>query len=71
MLAGIAVAGARRRSAEASCARARAEAALSRVFAPVSGKILKMYAHPGDLAGAGGPLDLAEPSRIDVVADVY
>jgi len=67
----IALAEARLRSAEAACAKARADAALSRVFAPVAGKILKIYAHPGDLVGADGLLDLADLSEIDVVADVY
>ena len=37
----------------------------------MAGKILKIYAHPGDLVGAEGLLDLADLSAIDVVADVY
>jgi HlyD family secretion protein len=67
----IALAEARLLSAEASYARAQADAALSRVFAPVAGKILKICAHPGDLIGAEGLLELADLSSIEVVADVY
>jgi HlyD family secretion protein len=67
----IALAEAHLRSAVATYARAREDAALSRVFAPVAGKILKVYAHPGDLVGAEGLLDLADLSDIEVVADVY
>jgi HlyD family secretion protein len=67
----IALAEAHLQSAVATSARAREDAALSRVFAPVAGKVLKVYAHPGDLVGADGLLDLADLSSIDVVADVY
>jgi HlyD family secretion protein len=67
----VALAEAHLRTAQAELARTRADAALSRVFAPVAGKILKIYARPGDLVGADGLLDLADLDRLDVVADVY
>ena len=47
------------------------DAALARVTAPIAGTILKIYARPGDQVGADGLLDLADLSRLDVVADVY
>jgi HlyD family secretion protein len=67
----VAVAEAQLRSAESSLARARADAELSRVRAPIAGTILKIYARAGDLIGNDGLLDLADLSRMDVVADVY
>jgi len=67
----IAVAEAKVRSAQAASARARTELALSQIFAPISGKILKIYARPGDFAGSEGLLDLADLDHLDVVADIY
>jgi HlyD family secretion protein len=67
----IAVAQAKVRSAEAGSERARADAALCEVLAPISGKILKIYAQPGDLVGPEGLLELADLDRMEVVADVY
>ena len=67
----VMVAEAHLRTAQAALAKARADAALSRVFAPAAGRILKIYARPGDLVGADGLLDLADLDRLDVVADVY
>jgi len=67
----VTVAEARLRTAQATLARTRADAALSRVFAPAAGRILKIYARPGDLVGADGLLDLGDLDRLDVVADVY
>ncbi|MBL6076396.1 efflux RND transporter periplasmic adaptor subunit [Belnapia sp. T18] len=58
-------------SAEAALAKARADATLSRVTAPIAGTILKIYARPGDQVGSDGLLDLADLTRLDVVADVY
>ena len=37
----------------------------------MSGKILKLYAHPADPAGADGLLDLADLRQIDAVVDVH
>jgi len=67
----VVVAEAHLRTAQAALARARADAALSRVFAPAAGGILKIYARPGDLVGPEGLLDLADLDQLDVVADVY
>ncbi|HVC61184.1 MAG TPA: efflux RND transporter periplasmic adaptor subunit [Acetobacteraceae bacterium] len=67
----VAVAEAHLRTARAALVEARADAALSRVYAPVAGRILKIYARPGDLVGTRGLLDLADLDRLDVVADVY
>jgi HlyD family secretion protein len=67
----VAVAEARLRSAQAASERARGEAALSQVFAPISGKVLKIYARPGDFAGSEGLLELADLDELEVVADVY
>jgi HlyD family secretion protein len=67
----VAVAKAKVRSAQAAREHARAEAALSRIFAPISGMILKIYARPGDLVGPAGLLDLADLDKMEVIADVY
>ncbi len=58
-------------AAEAALAKARADATLSRVTAPIAGTILKIYARPGDQVGNDGLLDMADLTRLDVVADVY
>jgi HlyD family secretion protein len=67
----IAVAEAKLQSAMATSERARGEAALSQVFAPIAGKILRIYARPGDLVGSDGLLELANLDQLEVVADVY
>jgi HlyD family secretion protein len=67
----LAVAEAELAAAEAALLKARADAALSRVVAPTAGTILKIYARPGDQVGADGLLDMADLSRLDVVADVF
>ncbi|MCO6418369.1 efflux RND transporter periplasmic adaptor subunit, partial [Siccirubricoccus sp. KC 17139] len=69
--ADLAVAEAELAAAEAALARARADAAMSRVHAPIPGTILKIYARPGDQVGNDGLLDMADLSRLDIVADVY
>jgi HlyD family secretion protein len=58
-------------ASEAQVTRARAEAALSRIRAPIAGTVLRVYARPGDQVGTDGLLDLADLDRMDVVADVY
>lgn len=58
-------------AAQASLHKAQADATLSRVTAPIAGTILKIYARPGDQVGGDGLLDMADLSRLDVVADVY
>ncbi|MBD0270812.1 MAG: efflux RND transporter periplasmic adaptor subunit, partial [Acetobacteraceae bacterium] len=67
----VALGEARVAAAEAQVARARSDAALSRVRAPIAGTVLKIYARPGDQIGNDGLLDLADLTRLDVVADVY
>ncbi|TCZ66139.1 HlyD family efflux transporter periplasmic adaptor subunit [Roseicella aquatilis] len=67
----VAVAEAELAAAEAAVTRARADAGLSRIVAPIAGTVLKVHARPGDQVGADGVLDLADLSALDVVADVY
>jgi len=67
----VALAEARLQAAETALASARADAALSRVYAPVAGTILQIYARPGDAVGAAGLLDIADLNQLDVLADVY
>lgn len=59
------------RRAEAEVIKAKADAALSRIYAPIAGTVMKIYARPGDQVGADGLMDLADLTRLDVVADVY
>ena len=67
----VAVAEARLHMAQAALATARAQARLSRVYAPVTGTILQIYARPGDIVGSDGLLDMADLRQLDVLADVY
>jgi HlyD family secretion protein len=67
----VAVAAAQLRSAESTLARAKADATLSRVVAPIAGTVIKIYARAGDSIGGDGLLDLADLDHMDVVADVY
>jgi HlyD family secretion protein len=67
----VALAEAREQAAEATLATARVNAALSRVYAPVAGEILKIYTRAGDLVGPDGLLEIADLDSLEVVADVY
>ncbi|MFN3448038.1 MAG: efflux RND transporter periplasmic adaptor subunit, partial [Roseococcus sp.] len=67
----IALAEARVAAARAALEKARADAAISRLHAPIAGTILRIFARPGDRVGADGLLEMADLSRMDVVADVY
>lgn len=58
-------------AAEAALARARAEAALARLTAPIAGTVIRVIARAGENAGQNGVLEIADLSRMDVVADVY
>ncbi len=69
--ADIEVAEAELAMAAAALTKAKADADLSRVFAPIDGTILKIYARPGDQAGADGVLEMANLDTLDIVADVY
>ena len=57
--------------AEAALAKARADAELARVRAPIAGTILRIFARPGDQVGNDGLMELADLTRMDVVADVF
>lgn len=57
--------------AEAAHAKARADAELARVRAPIAGTILRIFARPGDQVGQDGLMELADLARMDVVADVF
>jgi HlyD family secretion protein len=67
----LAIAQARLSSADAAVTKARADAALARIAAPIAGTILRIHARPGDQLGSDGLLDLADLDALDVVADVY
>ena len=67
----LAIAEARLASAAAALDKARADASLARITAPIAGTVLKIYARAGDQLGSDGLLDLANLDQLDVVADVY
>ncbi|GGJ41295.1 hypothetical protein GCM10011320_56050 [Neoroseomonas lacus] len=67
----IALAEARIAAAEASLAKAAADADLARVRAPLAGTILRIIARPGEQVGTDGLLEIADVTCMDVVADVY
>jgi HlyD family secretion protein len=58
-------------AAEAGLSKARADAELARVRAPIAGTILRIFARPGDQVGSDGLMELADLTRMDVVADVF
>ncbi|MBB3897621.1 HlyD family efflux transporter periplasmic adaptor subunit [Roseococcus suduntuyensis] len=67
----LALAEARVAVAEATLAKAEADAELSRVRAPIAGTILRIFARPGDQVGSDGLMEMADLSRMEVVADVF
>lgn len=67
----VALAEARVAVAEATLAQAEADAELSRVRAPIAGTILRVFARPGDQVGSDGLMEMADLSRMEVVADVF
>jgi HlyD family secretion protein len=67
----LALAEAEAAAAEAAVARARAEAALARLRAPIAGTVLRVIARAGERVGNDGVVEIADLSRIDVVADVF
>ncbi|MGE0416653.1 MAG: HlyD family efflux transporter periplasmic adaptor subunit [Acetobacteraceae bacterium] len=67
----VAVAEAQVGNAAGTLERAKADADLSRIRAPIDGVILKIYARTGDQIGSDGLLDMADLDHLDVVADVY
>jgi HlyD family secretion protein len=67
----LALAEAELAAADAAVVRAEAEAALARLRAPIAGTILRVIARSGERAGTEGVLEIADLSRMDIVADVY
>ena len=67
----VRLAEARLAAGEAALEKARADAGLARVHAPMAGTILRIFARPGDQVGGDGLLEMADLSRLDVVADVF
>ena len=58
-------------AAQAALDKTRADAELARVRAPIAGTILRVFARPGDQVGSDGLLEMADLTRMDVVADVF
>ncbi|MES2711909.1 MAG: efflux RND transporter periplasmic adaptor subunit [Pseudomonadota bacterium] len=67
----VAVAEAELAAATAARDKARADAALSRLTAPIAGTILRVIARAGERIGDDGVVEMADLSRLDIVADVY
>lgn len=67
----LALAEARVEMAAAALAKAEADAELSRVRAPIAGTILRIFARPGDQVGGDGLMEMADLTRMEVVADVF
>ncbi|MDB5414700.1 MAG: HlyD family secretion protein [Rubritepida sp.] len=68
----IQLAEARVAAAQGALAKAVADARLSRVYAPMDGTVLRIFARPGDQVGSeDGLLEMADLTRMDVVADVF
>ncbi|MGG5817655.1 efflux RND transporter periplasmic adaptor subunit [Falsiroseomonas sp. HW251] len=67
----VALAEAELAGAEAAATRARAEADLARLRAPIAGTVIRVIARAGERAGSDGVIEIADLSRMDVVADVY
>jgi HlyD family secretion protein len=68
----VRLAEARVAAAEAALVKAEADARLSRVMAPIDGTVLRIFARPGDqVSSDDGLLEMADLSRLDVVADVF
>ncbi|MFN9630402.1 MAG: efflux RND transporter periplasmic adaptor subunit [Cyanobacteriota bacterium] len=59
------------RKAEASRERAQQELNYATVRAPQDGRILKIFAWPGDKVGENGLLEMADTSHMVVTAEVY
>lgn len=67
----VALAESRVAQMRAALDKARADAALARVRAPMDGTVLRIFARPGDQVGGDGLLEMADLTRLDVVADVF
>jgi HlyD family secretion protein len=58
-------------SAIASVKQAEADLNLTFVRSPMSGQVLKIHAHPGEVIGQEGVLQMAQTSQMYVIAQVY
>jgi len=67
----LALAEAELAAAEAGELRAAAEAALARLRSPIAGTVIRVIARAGERAGPEGVIEVADLTRMDVVADVY
>ncbi|HEY4254344.1 MAG TPA: efflux RND transporter periplasmic adaptor subunit [Roseomonas sp.] len=67
----VTVAEAELAGAEAAVAKARADAALSRLRAPIAGTVLRIVSRTGERIGDDGVMEIGDLSHLDVVADVY
>jgi HlyD family secretion protein len=67
----LALAEAELAAAEAALARARAEAELARLRSPIAGTVIRVIARAGERVGTEGVVEVADLSRLDVVADVF
>jgi len=59
------------RVAMAEAGQAQAKLKTAMVYSPVTGRVLKVHAHPGEEAGPQGLLDLGKTDAMYVEADVY
>jgi HlyD family secretion protein len=67
----VSLAAAEVEAAEAALSRAQTEAALARLHAPIDGTVIRVIARAGERAAAEGVMEIADLSRMDVVADIY
>lgn len=67
----LALAQAERDAAAAAVTRARVEADLARLRAPIAGTVLRVLARAGERVGTDGVLEMADLTAMDVVADVF
>jgi HlyD family secretion protein len=67
----VALAEAELAAAEAALARARAEADLARLRSPIGGTVIRVIGRAGERVPSDGVVEVADLTRIDVVADVF
>ncbi|MBU8542615.1 MULTISPECIES: efflux RND transporter periplasmic adaptor subunit [Roseomonadaceae] len=67
----LALAEAEYTAAEAALTRARVEAALARLRAPIDGTVLRVLARAGEAVSSDGVLEMADLTAMDVVAEVF
>jgi HlyD family secretion protein len=67
----VAVSQAEVAAARAALAQATAERDMARLVAPIAGTVLRIMARPGEKVPDDGVLELADLSKLEVVAEVY